>query len=183
MLGMYCLIHKRYQGDNEPTLWVCVHAHAHACAHVCVYECYVQEDEALVFVFTTSQKQLKIQEKSLEGQSQVLPAVTYAGWISGNFIFLLRIWGSEEGKKANLTDFLFPWAIWYPQTLSGTMWSINHLCEWWRDGASSLWLLSVSSEAKHMCGLLTDSSVWPRGFYSCSGLCWHSLPVSLPYSS
>lgn len=46
MLGMYCLIHKRYRGENEPTLWVCVHVHAHAYAHVCVYECYVQEDEA-----------------------------------------------------------------------------------------------------------------------------------------
>lgn len=107
MLGMYCLIHKRYRGENEPSLQVCVHVHA--CAHVCVcMSAMCRKMKHLVFVFTTSQKQLKIKERSLEGQSQVFPVVTYVGWISGNFSFRLRIWGSEEGKKANLTSFLFP---------------------------------------------------------------------------
>lgn len=54
--------------------------HAHAYAHVCVYECCVQENEAFGnCVNDKSKKQLRIQERNLEGQSQVIPAITYAG--------------------------------------------------------------------------------------------------------
>lgn len=90
---------------NRPSGCVYMHMHVHMC--VCM-SAMCRKMKHLVFVFTTSQKQLKIKERSPEGQSQVLPVVTYVGWISGNFSFLLRIWGSEEGKKANLTSFLFP---------------------------------------------------------------------------
>lgn len=52
-------------------------------------------------------KNNKTQERSLEAQSQVLPAIINAGWISGNLSFLLRVGGSEEGGgKPNISTSL-----------------------------------------------------------------------------
>lgn len=150
-----------------------------ACTHVCTqYVCMstvCRKMKHSVIVFMTCQRTARDTGKDRR-EPEPGSSCCSKSWLN------LRVWGSTEGEESQFSTFLLPWAIWYPQTFSGVMSGIDHPCEWWRVGASSL--LAASSEAKSICGLLSDFSVWPWSFYPRSVCCcWYSFLVSLSFSS